>query len=774
MRRASVALAGALSMIAAAATAEEVISQWAEPPMGGLVAGNRDPSLPQPVVLQSEEDEPSETAGCQGCHHCQRLVCGNRCRPQVCRFDHPADCTACVTDRYCPHGCSPVTGHCRMVNESGGWLCDGLGCDVQGRPTFGPADVFRLGWWGVETDGSPHKIGEYQDLSSSPFWDLDGIWTDRQRTLDFTLTGLDNEANYARAYFYGGPNLTARLEYDRFLRHLDHDPLSVFDLDSGAPAASDNEVGEDLNVGEDYAIRVQQLDARFRGQLTQNLKWRLNVWGLRKSGERQANAMAHCFDLDPAAGNQNNTCHVLSQRQRIDWQTIEFQPVLEARLGQAVVEYSRTMRVFGQSDELVDRTYTRFDFSPAAGTAGPPFIYALVPENFTQVDRLKISRPLGQANSLYANVYVGNTQNRFRDTNRSFFGYDLRVTNRQIDGLTWTAYSKMDNQHNELPTDLLTSPPLGIGAGNPAQFEPGSLRHPVDYDRWRFGLKGRWQANPLDPYWFTGGYEYFELARDFVTYDTRLGTFTQEDTKRHQFNIAPYARLTSTMNAYVRYRAAFIEDPLIGVRENDGRLNTNQPEQEHLVEIGGTWSPASNFVASAQFGMENTWHHSPFANFDEDNYPITCTVWYAPTQRLSLTGGYAYFSNWIDQDITIGFRDVVTETTQWDYAGKNQLFSIGANYAWTPCTQLVCGFEWDRGTNIFSVPPSPAGADWSLLPFLSDVIVETTRINAGFDHQISPATDCYFRYVLFDYQDDAATFNSGTAHMFLAGLTWIH
>ena len=733
----------------------------------------------QPADEQQFSTDPDgddfTAAPCSGCgYDCQFYVCANAHQPCVCRFDHPGGCVSCVTDQYCRHRCWGEFGHCRQVDDRGGWLCDGRVCDVLGRPGSGPGVVARFGWWGIDTDGDPLKVGEFQELESSPFWDVDGIWTDGRQTLDLTLSGLDDEATAARAYYYA-PKLTAKAEFEQFLRRWDHDPLSGFDLNGpAAPAPADNIVSEDLNAGEDYAIRVQKLDLRFQGRLTKNLKWKLNLWGLRKFGERQANATAHCFDLNPAPGNQNNTCHVLSQRQTIDWTTVEVQPVIEARFGNAVVEYSRTMREFGQSDQLVSRTYTRFGFSPASGAGGPPFAYAIVPESFTQIDRLKISVPLDEVNQFYGNLYVGDTKNEFRGTHRDFYGYDLRLINQAIEDVTLTGYAKLDVQQNELPTRFFTSPPLGIGAGTPGQFEPSSLRHPLEYNAARFGLKGNWQPDRWRRLSLVGGYEYYELGRDFADYDTRSGPFTQQDTKTHEINIGPYWRFSHSLTSYVRYKARFTEDPLIGVRENDGEFNTNQPEEEHRIEIGGTWTPTSCFMATALLGIENRWHDSEFANFDEENYPVNFTLWYAPTQRLSLTGGYAYFSNWIDQDITIGFRQNPTETTQWSYGGTNQLFSIGANYAWTPRTQLVGGVEWNRGSNVFAVPPSTAGADWSLLPTFSDVLVETTRINAGIDHHLGPTTDCYFRYVLFDYEDKSTAFNSGTAHMFLAGLSWIH
>ena len=89
------------------------------------------------------------------------------------------------------------------------------------------------------------------------------------------------------------------------------------------------------------------------------------------------------------------------------------------------------MRSFSQDDETVSRQYTRFNFnSPAAsGFLGPDYDYAIVPDNLTQIDRLKVGANLTEANQLYANLYVGDTKNEFRDTHRDMNGYDLRLIN---------------------------------------------------------------------------------------------------------------------------------------------------------------------------------------------------------------------------------------------------------------------------------------------------------------------------------------------------------
>ena len=45
--------------------------------------------------------------------------------------------------------------------------------------------IGRFGWWGGGVNGSPLKVGEYQGLGTSPFWDID---TDSQRRPGYAST----------------------------------------------------------------------------------------------------------------------------------------------------------------------------------------------------------------------------------------------------------------------------------------------------------------------------------------------------------------------------------------------------------------------------------------------------------------------------------------------------------------------------------------------------------------------------------------------------------
>jgi hypothetical protein len=275
----------------------------------------------------------------------------------------------------------------------------------------------RFGWWDVNSDGNPAKVGEYQGLDSSSFFDVDGLLSDGIKTYDFYGTASDEDGTQV-GLRYLKPGGSARVDYQRYLRRLDGDPLTGFhDVQQQTPGG-DLAVKEDLNVGEDYAIRVQELNANFQGKLTQNINWRLNIWGMRKHGERQVTAMAHCFTPPNGAdvdGNPVNgiACHVLSQRQRIDWLTTEVEPVLEGKFGATTIEYSRTMRAFSQDDQITTRPYDNFGFSG-------DLPYAVVPDNYTEIDRLKIGADVSETQDVYAQLYTGNTLNRLRDTNRRF------------------------------------------------------------------------------------------------------------------------------------------------------------------------------------------------------------------------------------------------------------------------------------------------------------------------------------------------------------------
>jgi len=641
---------------------------------------------------------------------------------------------------------------------------------ARGQSSNRPDTAFRFGWWSVLFKGDPTKVGEYQGLDPAPFFDLDLLQSDGCRTIDLFATGLDDEAAQVGLDYFS-PRFEAELAFDRYPHRRDHDPLlNMGDLQSGEEI-----VREDLNVGEDYAIRVDELKTSFKGKLGEHVKVRLNFRVMRKQGDRQANAVRHCSGGVPQAPGPlpNNTCHLLSQRQRIDWVTAKFEPVIEAKLGPVVAEYSRPMRIFDQNDQVVTR-----EFGLHFPSDQP---YAVVPENFTQVDRLKLGVNLPADTRFYARLQTGDTHNRTRDAHRKFHGYDLRLTNRSWDGVSLTGYATWNEQRNQFPSPLLAEEQAALAVLT-SIVPPYGIRHPIDYSRRTVGAEAAWrpfrQRAKHPGLGFTLGCEQGVLQRDYAAYviqdlDNPPGlVLDQERTTYAEFHFGSSLRWSSNLETFVRYRLRSTQDPLFAVNGYYGYTNTNLPELESLAEVGGTWTLSTCFLATASVGFQNREHHSEIADFEEDNYPMTFTLWYAPTTDWSLSAGYGYYSNWIDQDITLpsDTPDVsVGDTRRFSYGGQGRVLSAGASYAWTRQLTFSAGaqFVWARDAIDSSEP-------WPDLPQYSDVIVNRIRITGGFDWSPRDRISAYLRYVYEDYEDLSVAFNSGTAHMFLTGLSAVY
>ena len=620
----------------------------------------------------------------------------------------------------------------------------------------------RLGWWSVDHSGNPSKVGEYESLKPSLFFEIDGLITDGLQSLDFYGAALDNDSTNAGARYFG-PSLSAKWDYQRFLHRLDRDPLNEYvDFDQQpplplpSPPANFRDMKEDMAVGEDYAIRVQQLNANFKGPLPNNLNWRLNVWGMRKHGERQATAMAHCFTAPNATDTNGNpvtgaACHVVSQRQRIDWQTTEIEPVLEGRFGPVSAEYSRTMRVLTTDDQFVTRPYDTAFF----GLIGQQ-PYNAVPENLTQIDRLKFGVSLPERRDAYARLYNGNTRNYFRESNRRFHGIDLRVTDRSVDGVTVSGYAKTYVQTGQLPSFVLPSE-------NPAIF-----RLPINYDRTTAGVETTWRPfhaeSSMRRYLRLGcGYEYRELKRENALFSGDSLAVDQASTNTNKLHLRAGMRWSPTWNSYVRYRTTFIDNPLFAIADND-TTNTSLPTQTHRFEFSNTWSPTHAFLLTGLVGFDNRWNSSDVANFQSDDYDVVVTARYAPTPKWSVSGGLAFYSNWIDQDITLG-PSSNPWTLPWEYGGRSEVINLGTTYAWTKNLTLSGTLDFVNGKNSFD-PLAP----WPDLPFYSDVEVSTTRFMAGIDYDLGNRSSCYVRYQVFNFDDESPFHDNGVPTQIARGV----
>ena len=540
--------------------------------------------------------------------------------------------------------------------------------------------IARAGVWAVQSSGSQTKIGQYQNaVQSSPFFDLDGIKSDGDRTVDLSLVGSDNEADNGRLYFFG-PHLEAKVDYERFQDQLYQDSYAGWTTipnGSSVPGSTFNVASRDnLNPGQDYAIRVQEFKADFKGNLTDNLKWYVNTFGIEKEGYRQANAVSHCFPTGSvpvggasfggvtyASGPNAATvgqCHAVSQAQHIDWRTTEVEPGIELRLGELTVNYSHMIRDFRAGDGMEFSLYNNSvhtgnssgfapipPFAPLPPGLTPGFTEAgnnIVPNSLTQMDRLKAHADVGCDTDIYAMGYAGDTEDELNQMDRHYDGGDLRITNRSIKNLTLTGYGRAYSEHTDLQqTGLSSLYPFRAcfyqqpQAVVPLYTTPSATVPPViDRDREAVGVNTRWLPFGDDCDWVrrhfavTGGYEYGTehyqqtsgggTVPNTLTYVTGYApkTFTQPDTIKNTFSVGLEEKWSDCLQTYVRYKWIGTEYPFIGVTpavDNSAAaaLNTCLPTLENRVEIGGTWTACDSLMLNAVVYLETASCNLAFA-----------------------------------------------------------------------------------------------------------------------------------------------------------------
>ncbi len=619
----------------------------------------------------------------------------------------------------------------------------------------------RFGWWQVARDGAVSKVGEYQDLDSSPFWDINQLRSDGRQTLDLYGTGLDNESSNAGLYFYT-PKHTADVRYQRFLHRLDHDPLTNIP----PPSSGAEIVSQDLNIGEDYAVRIQDFKTSFRGKFSKDIKYRLNVWLRRKQGERQAMGTQH----GAPGWTDCTTCHVVTQRQTIDWTTASIEPIIETHVGPVKIQYSRPMRSFNQNDGIVTRSYGNFHGYDYVGD----FPYAVVPDTISQTDRLRLSFNLPADSSIYTQIYRGDTLNQVRDTRRTFDGFDVRLANTYYRKVTINAFARAGRQSNQWPSFLV--PPEGDAVTvSTAIIPPYGLKQPIDYTRAAAGASLRWRpflnrafAHGLT---FNVGGEYGMTRRSYAQYSVQSppSIIDQDETPYISYSAGTTMKWHPRFDTFVRYNGRAISNPLFAVNLYSGETNTNLPEREDLVRFGGTWVAADNLIASASVGIENRENRSTVANFVEDSYPMNFTLWYSPRPAWSISAGYGYYSNWIDQDIYFPSDDPLTaplDRRQWNYGGRAEVLNLTNSYQWSKSITLTAALQYVWTLDAFD-PLAP----WPDLPSYSMVAVDKTRYSGGVDWYANERISAYMRYIYEEYEDRQLAYLSGSAHMFLGGVT---
>ncbi len=225
-----------------------------------------------------------------------------------------------------------------------------------GRPSI-IQGTFTLGGAATDRSGAPDRVSQYDTLRDGATGRLaTQLWGERG---DLRFDAAAQFGGSARDQAYGADIryarwLRAHVQYDRFARRLDHDPLSYVDAASG--------IGGTFVVGHtdnDPAGRYGTTHGRFEGRLelvpthTPALRFFVSHRVSTDDGLRQSLTTSHCA-----------TCHVVSYSRGVDERTRELSAGARLALRGLDVEYSYADRRF--NDRVADLTHT---YSPGVHPA---------------------------------------------------------------------------------------------------------------------------------------------------------------------------------------------------------------------------------------------------------------------------------------------------------------------------------------------------------------------------------------------------------------------
>ncbi len=242
--------------------------------------------------------------------------------------------------------------------------------------------------------------------------------------------------------------------------------------------------------------------------------------------------------------------------------------------------------------------------------------------------------------------------------------------------MTLTGYAKKYVQEGEFPSVLL---PLENAA---------NIRTPINYDRTTAGFEARLAAvlrrvDLRSRLRFSSGYEYRELERENAIFVEQAITGDNSFTKSNLINFRASMNWSPTVESYIRYRVSFIDDPLYAVPIRNTTTNTSLPTQMHGVQFGNTWTPSPSFFLHGMLGVEQQLELVRFRQLP--GRQLRSGVYGVVLRRRRdgpYPGGLGFYSNWIDQDITLGSKSNPS-TLPWEYGGRSDVINLGTTYAWT-------------------------------------------------------------------------------------------
>lgn len=526
-----------------------------------------------------------------------------------------------------------------------------------------------------------------------------------------TATGTTNLYAYTANPI--GPNfapnflVTRRSDGARFVTNVAPSDTATYAVQQLGRASL---YGEDMVPNQDFSIvrREWKSNSDFTIPQLPNLTFHFGFREETREGWEQSIGMSKC-----------TSCHITGQSKQISESTRDLTAGVTGKFGLLTMNYTYLNRQFRENGADPVRRYDPAPSPGAAlpanyytGANSPPTFdnrmlydyrdgylpYDVTPDSNKDSHVVKAKVDLPRDTTVFAS-YVKATVDSDKTDDPGYFTLDKKTLESEYDAwsgkvsttlwkrLTLTLRGKLEKLQDD--DVAITYTPIAYNDGNAANDIfgfPGATasdilmlqtinRHSsASRDVATLGLDSVYRLAKRTTLRLS--YEFKNEDRD----DAFFGT-----TKTHTVKAALNARPTNTLSARASYTFKAIENPFqnptaglvpftqsasgygylvgngptYGVEFYDRRTAdlTNRPDTVHEGSLSTTWSPSPRFSATAFVRVKNESNDLNKTTWKQETYVPGVSLWYAPSDKVSMTLAYTYLKQTTENSMCQGLYD---------------------------------------------------------------------------------------------------------------------
>jgi hypothetical protein len=589
------------------------------------------------------------------------------------------------------------------------------------------------------------RAAEYSTVESSPgtSFGLKGAFGERS---SFDLVGkyLHPDEQFYFVNLDLERSVRTQTQVNRFLHRLDHDPLTNVDPD---PEAQHEFPYVDSSPDDVYSLTRTEIINKTDLVIPSfpNLKIKSQVRYIHKNGMQQARTMDMC-----------TVCHVEAKTQGIDQKTMDFIIGAEFKAKSLTVSYSHLGRKFENDANPVTHVYTNpYGSFPFSGEQE----FAVIPDSEKRADTFKAKIDAVRNTSLFGSYTLAKVKNKNNQGEADISNFLSRFRALLGKGFNVTLKYAMNKYDNNMDPNY--------------DFDSSTLvANNMSRDRITVGIDASYRI-PKQRISFRFGYDFSKMNREFKWADeveeeekSIVDRFLEEmRTKTFRAGLTFYP--STKIRGFLRYRRKDVENPLgvpllpeaNPVDPTTERFMTNLYTDIYYISTGLSLTPAYRLSLSANYFYNSSKNQE--INSSQIRHNLVLSLWYALTNKVSLTASYSYLDDEIINSLIYGTQyelggvPLAREDPDIPYNKKANVFLIALDLRPSDMFSVFGDFSVVKGESYWKSTAVVKGVSTEGLSDFSDQDLTHYRVSAGASYSFVKNMYLFGKWKYEEFKDRA-------------------